>query len=526
MNTFSDDFGKPSWLAPPGPREGLSRYVEVVRSRLRLIFACVVVVTAAAAAYATLAPRTYKAVSHLLISPVDNQNNFVGLNVITAAGNPGGDISTAASLVTTPEVAALVAAKIGNTTGREALKGVDAVPVAQSNIVAITASASTAARAQVLANAFAQATVDNRTQTLHHQLAGIIPELRAQVQALPEGQRTGQGSLGERLAYLETLRAGPDPTISVASLAARPITPSWPRKKLTVIAGLLVGLVLGLGAAFAPEGLDPRVRREEALRRIFRLPILARIPRERRFARNLPLRPSELSPVAQESYRMLRVALGIRGETASPRSLMITGSTASEGKSTVALNLAATIAYAGHEVILVEADLRRPSVARALDLAAKPGKRGTAGVLMGEISLRDALIPVRRLSENMSVLLVEQSAPYLADGLLAASGDLVGQAEAIADYVVFDAPPVTEVSDALPLSQHVDDVLIVARLGHSRTDQLIKLGEVLIRLNVRPAGLVVVSDEPGQSGGYYAAPTSGRQTLLGRLREGIPATGA
>ena len=126
----------------------------------------------------------------------------------------------------------------------------------------------------------------------------------------------------------------------------------------------------------------------------------------------------------------------------------------------------------------------------------------------------------------MSVLLVEQSAPYLAHGLLAASGDLVGQAEAIADYVVFDAPPVTEVSDALPLSQHVDDVLIVARLGHSRTDQLIKLGEVLIRLNVRPSGLVVVSDEPGQSGGYYAASTSGRQTLLGRLREQIPATGA
>ena len=147
-------------------------------------------------------------------------------------------------------------------------------------------------------------------------------------------------------------------------------------------------------------------------------------------------------------------------------------------------------------------------------------------MLMGEIALRDAVIPVRRLTDNLSVQRVEQSAPYLADGLLAASGDLVGQAEAIADYVVFDAPPVTEVSDALPLSQHVDDVLIVARLGHSRTDQLIKLGEVLIRLNVRPSGLVVVSDEPGQSGGYYAAPTSGRQTLLGRLREQIPATGA
>ena len=70
--------------------------------------------------------------------------------------------------------------------------------------------------------------------------------------------------------------------------------------------------------------------------------------------------------------------------------------------------------------------------------------------------------------------------------------------------MIFDAPPVTEVSDALPLSQHVDDVLIVARLGHSRTDQLVNLGEVLSRQGVRPSGLVIVSDDFSQGSGYYA----------------------
>ena len=73
--------------------------------------------------------------------------------------------------------------------------------------------------------------------------------------------------------------------------------------------------------------------------------------------------------------------------------MMITGSTRSEGKSTVALNLAATLAFSGHKVILVEADLRRPSLAGALDLLAKRGKRGTAGVLMGEISLQGRAHP-------------------------------------------------------------------------------------------------------------------------------------
>jgi Mrp family chromosome partitioning ATPase len=237
------------------------------------------------------------------------------------------------------------------------------------------------------------------------------------------------------------------------------------------------------------------------------------------------MRPSELSLAAQESYRMLRVALGIRGENAGPRSLMVTGSTASEGKSTVALNLAATLAFAGQKVILIEADLRRPSVARALDLASKPGKRGTAGVLMGEVPLGDAIVPVDAISENLWVLLVEQSAPFLADGLLGASESLVEQAVELADCVIFDAPPVNEVSDALPLTQHVDSVVIVARLGHSRTDQLVKLGEVLIRLNVRPSGMVIVSDDPGHGRGYYAS-AAGSQTRTKRLREQVPAGGA
>jgi Mrp family chromosome partitioning ATPase len=222
---------------------------------------------------------------------------------------------------------------------------------------------------------------------------------------------------------------------------------------------------------------------------------------------------------------MLRVALGARSHESGTRSIMITGSTRSEGKSTVALNLAATLAFAGHRVILVEADLRRPSLGSALNLRVKRGKRGTTGVLMGEVSLKDALIPVTELSENLDVLLVEQSVPYLADGLLASSDEIVTQGKALADYIVFDAPPVTEVSDALPLSQHVDDVLIVARLGHSRADQLVNLGEMLSRQGVRPSGLVVVSDDFAQGGGYYAAtpPSTSRR---GSLREQIPAIGA
>ena len=137
--------------------------------------------------------------------------NVNGLGLITQSGNPTGDVSTAASLVTTSEVGALVASKIGQTTGRAVLGEVSAVPVAQSNVVAITATASTARRAQAIANAFAMATVQNRTRSLHRQLESIIPTLKAQVEALPLASAPVRARSAKSLAALQTLLARPRP---------------------------------------------------------------------------------------------------------------------------------------------------------------------------------------------------------------------------------------------------------------------------------------------------------------------------
>ncbi|MGA9874548.1 MAG: AAA family ATPase [Solirubrobacteraceae bacterium] len=507
--------GGSDWLTPQGPREGFSHYVEVVRGNLRLIIACVLVATIAAAAYAKLAPRSWTAESHLLITPVNGETSLIGLGLLTNSGSPTGDISTAASFVTTPEVGALVAARVNGISASAALGAVSAVPVAQSNVIAIVAKASSAARAQALANAFALETVQSQTTTLHRQLEKIIAVLKTQVETLPAAQRTGQGSLGERLASLQALRAAPDPTISVEALAPLPTAPSSPKTKLSIVAGIIVGLVIGLGAAFAREGLDPRVRREERLRAIFRLPVLARIPREgSRFSHGTPLRPRDLSPAAQEAYRMLRVALGVRGSSSVSRSVMVTGSMHSEGKSTTALNLAVTIAAAGRRVILIEADLQRPSLSAALGVHAP---QGMAEVLMGDVSLDDALVTLEETGDNLRVLLVERSYSFMSDGLLTAADRLIEPAKELADYVIFDTPPVTDVSDILPLSQHVDDVLIVSRLGHSRVDRLVNLGELLSRQGVRPTGLVIVDDDLNQGSGYYYAQAQpARRGPLGR----------
>jgi len=508
-----------SWLTPQGPREGLGHYIEVVRERWRLITACVLVATFAAGLYTKVASRTWQAQSQLLITPVNAEADLIGLSLITSSGNPTGYVSTAAGFVTAPEVATLAAARVRNTTPSTVLGDVSAAPLASSNIIAITATASSPSRARAIADAVAVATVEFRTQTLHAQLEKIIPALQRRVESLPPAERTGVGTIGERLATLETLAAGPDPTISVQAMARLPTAPHWPKTKLSIVVGFIVGLVVGLGAAFAMDALDPRVRREERLRGILQLPVLARIPRERTSASHgLPLRPTELSPLVHESYRMLRFALGIRGSSPVSRSIMITGATSSEGKSTVALNFAATLASAGKRVILIEADLRRPSLGAALGISVR---RSTTDVLLEEVEFEDALVTVDWLGDNLGLLLADSAAPEFPDGLLASTDDLVDKAEALADYVIFDSAPVTEVSDSLPLSQHVDEVLVVTRLGHSRADQLVKMGEILIRQGVRPVGMVIVCGDFAQGSGYYYAQPGSKGSVLKDLRKRV-----
>jgi Mrp family chromosome partitioning ATPase len=165
-------------------------------------------------------------------------------------------------------------------------------------------------------------------------------------------------------------------------------------------------------------------------------------------------------------------------------------------------------------VILVEADLQRPSLGAALGVDTS---QGVAEVLMGDISLEDALVSPDATGEDLKVLLAGRSYGSLVDGLLTAAGRLVEPAKELADYVIFDTPPVTDVSDILPLSQYVDDVLIVSRLGHSRVDKLVNLGEVLSRQGVSPTGLVIVDDDLNQGSVYYyaQAPHSRRRGPLG-----------
>jgi receptor protein-tyrosine kinase len=498
---------------------GLARYIVTLRERIGLVVACLAITLGAAILYLSVTDKTYEAEADLLVTPVASEDQLPGLGLIPESPDPTRDVETAARLVTQRDVAERVVRQLGlDERPNDVLGRVEAQPVAQSNLVSIIAEASTPKEARDLANAFGDGVVEERTDQLHTQLDKLIPSLRERVEADPVTS-TVPGSLADQLSQAETLRAGPDPTLRVETRAAAPDSAAAPNPKLTIAAGILAGLVLGIGGAFALHAVDPRLRREDQLRELYRLPILARIPKETRAAtvtrgarrfrigprrkhrRALP--PGQLSPVTLEAYRSLRAMLGARmvHRAQHSRSVLVTGPSPSEGKTTTAINLASALALARNRVILIEADFRRPTVGEAMGVKASVG---IGKVLLGNATLEQALMPAKPFGDNLRLLLVEKASSALPEVLsLPAAEALLEEAEALADYVVVDSPPLTEVIDALPIAQQVDDVVIVVRLGNSRLTQLERLGDLLAQNGIRPAGFAVVGVGSSEKDTYY-----------------------
>jgi polysaccharide biosynthesis transport protein len=502
------------WLRPRMEQQGLQRYVTTVRERWILIVAITVLTTLAAIAYILVAPKEYTASSDVLVSPISNSDTALSsLPLIKQTSDPTRDVETAARLIVNRQTALRVKRDLGLTDGPNTIAShVSAQPVAQSNIVSVTATASAAKRAKDLANGFTRAVIEVQTEQFHQALDTSIAALATRVRAMSNAQRAasvGPDSLPAQLARLQALRSQPDPTLRIETTAAEPKNPSSPKKKLSIIAGVLAGLILGVGSAFALQVLDPRLRREEQLRRLYSLPILGRIPRDGRRGHDRALAPERLSPATLEAYRTLRATLAASrvGVTGAP-AVLVTSSSPSEGKSTTAINLASSLALAGNSVILIEADLRRPSIGEALGAKAE---NGTGSVLLGMANLESSLVETKAYGRYLRLLLADTSGAasgFMADQLfLPAARNLVAEAKRLADYVIVDSPPLSEVIDALPLAQQVDEVLVVVRLGRTQLTKLQNLGELLATHDIEPVGFAVVGVPP-QGEGYYYTPSA------------------
>jgi len=502
-----------------GDEQTLARYWTVLRERVWVIVACTVLVFLAAVVYVKVAPRTYTAEAQLEVQAAGSGDAVLSaLPVLHQTGAPTEDVLTAASLVTTEPVANAVVHSLGlKMSSADALADVQANPVGQAGLVAVQATASSPRLAQRLANGFVEQTIAQSTARMHAAIRHALPTVRAQLAAVPAAQKYGPGSLGAQLDEMQQLLLQNDPTLVSAAPAGLPSAPSSPKTKLSLLAGLIAGLLVGIGAAFLFHAVDPRLRREEQLRERFGMPILARIPRQPQGRRTRPLLPSELSASAQEGYRTLRIVLTARARSSDARAVLVTGSAPAEGKSTTAVGLAASLAQNGARVILIEADLRKPTFAGLFKLTKFTG---IEPVLEGEADLSDATVPVVVHDASLEVVPAHRPAgkgPHLP---FDAVSKLVADAKATADFVVIDSAPLTAVIDALPFAQAADDVLIVARLDQTRLNKLAELDDLLAELGVPRTGIVLIGEHPTRGLQYYYA--EGDQPALDDAPGGEP----
>ncbi|WP_374157617.1 polysaccharide biosynthesis tyrosine autokinase [Mycobacterium sp. G7A2] len=269
---------------------------------------------------------------------------------------------------------------------------------------------------------------------------------------------------------LETPEDGssPDSRVVVEQRAIIPDEPVVPKTSRNIGLGLVFGLVLGLGAAVVRDLLDNTVKNREALEEITGSGVVGSIPLDKERRRHAAIPFESDNTAIAEAFRKLRTNLQFLAVDNPPRVIVCTSSMPHEGKSTTAINIALALAEADHNVVLVDGDMRRPMLHKYLDLV---GAVGFSTVLSGGATLTESLQKTRfpgltvltsgPIPPNPSELLGSQSAKKLLI-------ELRGQF----DFVIVDSTPLLAVTDAAILAAAADGVLVIARFGHTRREQL------------------------------------------------------
>ena len=267
-----------------------------------------------------------------------------------------------------------------------------------------------------------------------------------------------------------------------------PASPSSPKTARNTLLGAVLGLFIGLGLAFVLERLDRRIRGPEDLEAIYRLPCSASSPRAPHYrdpARGEGKR-AVLPPAEAEAFSLIRAHLRFFNVDRDLRTIVIASAAPGDGKTTIARHLAEAAARLGSRVLLLEADLRHPTLAQQLDIPPGPG---LADVLIGAIPMGEAIQSVDLeaspgegvTGRTLDVLTAGAVLPPNPGELLEshAMDAVLEQAKSAYDLVVIDTPPLTAVSDAFPLLTKVDGVVIVGWVGRSRRDAAEQLHQVL-----------------------------------------------
>jgi exopolysaccharide transport family protein len=304
--------------------------------------------------------------------------------------------------------------------------------------------------------------------------------------------------------------------IRVVDAARTPTYPTEPNIPRNLMFALALGLTSGIGLAFLLENMDNTVRTTEQAQSISGLPALGMIPMgskngndssgkkllsvaSSREAVELVTQARPQSQMA-ESYRALRTSLLLSNLGTPPKIIMITSARPQEGKTTTSINTAIVLAQKGVRVLLIDGDLRRPSVHKTLGMGPRSG---LSNVLTGSVTL-EQVITRSPILANLFVLPAGTPPPNPAE-LLASSHmrDLLTDLRDKYDHIIIDTPPTLSVTDAVVLSQRVDAIILVIRSSKTTKQALRRARDILMQVNARITGVLLNAVDLTSPDYYY-----------------------
>lgn len=512
----------------------LHDYLRILRRRKWIVIPAIVIAPLVAVLLSRGQAVRYQAAAQVLVNRQNLAANITGVNDPTQLDSTR-LMATQAQFARLPVIArrALAAAGEKNASASDLLGESTVTASDNSDFLTFAVSDRRSERAVGLATAYARQYATYWRQFQREQLEAARQAVRDRSERLARsGGATSRlyATLVDRADQLASMEA----VAASAPVLVRPATGAG-RASTNVtrngILALIVGAILGIGMAFLADALDQRSRSAGDIGERLDLRLLGRLPtppRALRRANRIVMLVAPESPYA-EPFRMLRTSLefAMRSRGARPggdspsssgsgarrgRRVLVASAVEGEGKSTTAANLAVAFASAGRRVVLVDLDFRRPSLHRFFNVSAQPGLtdavRGT--VPLANVVSRIEVAPKETLllgpmgstrAGTLDVVPLGTLPPHGGDVAFAAGvEDILTQFATEADLVLIDAPPLLRVGDALALTSHVDDVLVVASLRALKPPMLDELRRVLSESPAAKLGFVLTGAD--SEGGY------------------------
>jgi capsular exopolysaccharide synthesis family protein len=467
---------------------GLGHYLDIVRRRKWTVLAVLAVAVAAGASYGLTASKKYEARMQIVVG---QGQGLVSPAYLGASVQP--ITATMAQLAKSTIVAQRVIARLQlHTTTESLLKHVSVAINPQTAVLQVSVTSSTKAQAVEVAQA----------------LGIVFSRLVAQrFSATPQPNGANNATAPMTATVFDPAHALPN-AVS-------------PRPKLDIAIGAILGLVLGILAAFGKNYFDRRLRDRDSVERAFGVPVIGQIPfRHGRSRRAGRVEWSDFGEMV-EAFRGLRANLSYLSVRSPLRTILITSATPGQGKTTVAANLGLAISRLGSSTAVVEADLRRPRLNDAFGL--EDDDAGLSGLLAGIVELDDALrdVPDRSgQARGRLALLPSGALPPNPAELLSSfqMRDVLDRLRQGFEHVIVDSSPLLLVADPLELARMVDGVIVVVRKDSASRDEARELRAIVERLGVNLLGVVLTDTEHiGASYGHYGE----RPSEPGRRRPGL-----